>query len=906
MTHPFSSLPARRCVGGFVILLLMLASLLRGAEPAKRTFSLAADAAERSLKAFSAQSGVEVLFATQTVGKVRTNPVQGEFTPREAMQRLTQGTGLLAAEDARTGAFTVSSDPNGPRAAQTAPSVRPQRNDSRAGDAGETETVKLSEFLVSTDRDRGYYSSNSAAGSVLADTPIKNLPTSISVINRELLDDLQPTDIREALKFSASWNPDTGQIRGLDALGSDAAGTGRSGYGTNGLTETGAVDRVEVLKGPPSILYGSANPGGTINAVPKRPQTRNFVELEAQYGNFQRRYRFEANRVLRPNLRTRVGLQFTQRDSNNDQPQNQTVITDFDEDERLLFFNSTLWRPFAGTEVIVDFEYLRGRETRGDKTSLRFVTVNGQRLPWYRAYAMPLTWSISGPDARRSNDHYYFTGAVNQKITRWLKSESTLWYQWRASNQFGSVGVEESTGAAGQPALKSVRVGNYNRSTNDQRSAIFTQRLLADFSIKDSTHRLLLRYNYYNFYNDSQTFRAYNAGTNPVTGLTAANEVKGPWLQIEGASGAQIAGYDRAFPAGLSYTWRYDQDNHDNPQRHQANAIHNATFPTRLGKFHTLAGVSYHNQVESYRTTYANVGGQLVNRRLLQRPHRSASRPSAGMVYEPREGFGIYGLWAQSFAVPNTQNSFQELLPNREGENYEVGVKLDLFDRRLSGTLSYFDTVDFNRPLNDPNAFNVNTRDVNGNGPRDPGFNPNALAPNTPRGDQAAIGEYRSRGVDFDLTLQPWRSFQTTFSTTLMKAGTEKDPDPSNLNMPLTGFAEKNFAVVARYEFQSGFARGFALGGAFRWTDDYFLSRVKQTPAVRGSPYVDYYRPGARALNLFAKYNLKLGNRNVWLQLNVDNVLRDERTLNEVNFTNRTTFAIGTPVVWRLTSGLRF
>jgi len=46
------------------------------------------------------------------------------------------------------------------------------------------------------------------------------------------------------------------------------------------------VDRVEVLKGPAAILYGSAEPGGVINLVTKRPQTEPYYSLSQQFGSF--------------------------------------------------------------------------------------------------------------------------------------------------------------------------------------------------------------------------------------------------------------------------------------------------------------------------------------------------------------------------------------------------------------------------------------------------------------------------------------------------------------------------------------------------------------------------------------------------------------------------------------------
>lgn len=95
------------------------------AESAKTAYDLPADRAEKSLKQFSSQSGLEVLFPTRTVGRTHTNAVRGELTAREAIERMLAGTGLTVTENRKTGAFTVASDPNGAGAAPNELSSRP-------------------------------------------------------------------------------------------------------------------------------------------------------------------------------------------------------------------------------------------------------------------------------------------------------------------------------------------------------------------------------------------------------------------------------------------------------------------------------------------------------------------------------------------------------------------------------------------------------------------------------------------------------------------------------------------------------------------------------------------------------------------------------------------------------------
>ncbi len=85
----------------------LLPLALPGAENVKKAFDLPADRAETALKRFAAQSGVEVLFTTDTVASVRTTAVKGEYAPADALRRLLAGTALVAKIDNGTGTFLV-------------------------------------------------------------------------------------------------------------------------------------------------------------------------------------------------------------------------------------------------------------------------------------------------------------------------------------------------------------------------------------------------------------------------------------------------------------------------------------------------------------------------------------------------------------------------------------------------------------------------------------------------------------------------------------------------------------------------------------------------------------------------------------------------------------------------------
>lgn len=89
----------------------LVASPSRAAEPARKVFDIPAGPAESTLRRFSEQAGGQFVFSADKVTGVRTQTVKGEYTPRQALDRLVAGTELRAVQDNSTGALTVDRVP---------------------------------------------------------------------------------------------------------------------------------------------------------------------------------------------------------------------------------------------------------------------------------------------------------------------------------------------------------------------------------------------------------------------------------------------------------------------------------------------------------------------------------------------------------------------------------------------------------------------------------------------------------------------------------------------------------------------------------------------------------------------------------------------------------------------------
>ncbi|NRP70428.1 Ferrichrome-iron receptor [Ensifer psoraleae] len=129
----------------------------------------------------------------------------------------------------------------------------------------------------------GYVAKATATGSKTA-TPLSEIPQSVSVVGREEMDDRAVVNkVDEALRytpgvmaapFGVDADTDWFYIRGFDAAQTGVFLDGLSLFSYafgNFQIDPFMLERIEVLKGPASVLYGGANPGGIINLISKRP-----------------------------------------------------------------------------------------------------------------------------------------------------------------------------------------------------------------------------------------------------------------------------------------------------------------------------------------------------------------------------------------------------------------------------------------------------------------------------------------------------------------------------------------------------------------------------------------------------------------------------------------------------------
>ena len=136
------------------------------------------------------------------------------------------------------------------------------------------------------------YVVNDAITATKTDIPIRETPVSVNVVPKQVMIDQNNTTVQEALENVPGVRSNNNEVEGYNfkIRGFQSLNIYRNNlsYGNvnPGMLDTANLERIEVLKGPASILYGRAEPGGLINLVTKQPLDRARYVVDQQFGSF--------------------------------------------------------------------------------------------------------------------------------------------------------------------------------------------------------------------------------------------------------------------------------------------------------------------------------------------------------------------------------------------------------------------------------------------------------------------------------------------------------------------------------------------------------------------------------------------------------------------------------------------
>jgi iron complex outermembrane recepter protein len=319
--------------------------------------------------------------------------------------------------------------------------------------AAPAETVVLEAFRVDISKDVGYRATNTTSGTRL-NTPIRDLPMPINVVTKEFIEDIGAYDFKEALIYEAGITQDfiqTGNNFLFSSSGTGQAGQGlgdrssttinirgynsrrqlRNGFVTTSVTDNVNVGRIEVAKGPQSLLYGVAVLGGVVNIIPDFPLSVPRYETKLVIGSDDfLRFEVDATGPLAKVAGKQVNYRFAAAYQRFD---GDTIR---DGNDRSRKFVSALFesRPFANTNLLLDVEGGIFRTTANGFTDLADTNNAGENtlnaygennpntiygnLPqvardWYGSGE---SYRLSGSDPFQETRYYNLMFEVTQKL----------------------------------------------------------------------------------------------------------------------------------------------------------------------------------------------------------------------------------------------------------------------------------------------------------------------------------------------------------------------------------------------------------------------------------------------------------------------------------------------------------
>ena len=290
------------CTSAFALALPAAASA-QGAGAAQ-DFSIAAGPLAQALQAYSAATGIQLVYSSELVEGKRSSGVSGNMPRTEALTRLLAGTGLSGAVSGNTATISAAVGADGEKVTG-AVRVEGAQGSPYFGGAGVAAGVNGTNGSRDITATEGTGSFTSGALTIGSKAPqaIKDVPQSVSVITSERLEQQNINDFTTALQQAPGISFAQGgsnlettfysrgfAINSIQIDGGAPLSTGFGiGYGETGyypLIDMSQYDHVEVLRGADGLFNGYGSPGGTVNLVRKKPLDHGQVTIDGEAGSW--------------------------------------------------------------------------------------------------------------------------------------------------------------------------------------------------------------------------------------------------------------------------------------------------------------------------------------------------------------------------------------------------------------------------------------------------------------------------------------------------------------------------------------------------------------------------------------------------------------------------------------------
>lgn len=514
--------------------------------------------------------------------------------------------------------------------------------------APEAATARPEDIVVTGNIYRGEV----ASGGARIDVPVKELPLSISVLTEALAKDRQVRNVRELAENVAGVRARTQgsgafsvdfTIRGLQGgNGSVVAVNGFRMENFSAGFDPQAVDRVEFLKGPASVLYGASGAlSGLVNIVTKAPQRDDFLVADMTVGDpGYARATVDANVRLSGDLESRTNLAIT----------HETVANAFRAVDERFAMQSLRWHP-GDVSVIVEGSYFHARGPSREATS---------RPMLRELFALPDDFKLGERWDRNVNTGYTGRFDATWRVTPALSLRQGVNYQRYRERDYDTAAYTADTFEAliGPGLLgRSLRRGD-----GRVRYVISQTELRWDFAVGPTRHKLLAGFEY---------------GDESFGGVCCSR--------------ADIAPLDLAAPVyGAPEPSIPLTDYFNNTIR--TRAVYLQDF-VEWGALRVLAGLRRDDtSLTSGYCSLLDAGCPddpvVAN---LGSARKTALSPRAGVAWLPGDGTTLYASWSRSFFPNVSLDRDNRLLPPEFGTQVELGLRQELAGAgRLTLSLAAF------------------------------------------------------------------------------------------------------------------------------------------------------------------------------------------------------------------------
>lgn len=564
------------------------------------------------------------------------------------------------------------------------------------------ELTALQEVEVIGRKESSYKNTNSFIGTKTA-SALKEVPQSVGYVTKELILDQGATTVNEVVK-NISGVTQYSSYNDFSIRGFRATGNRNSGNLLNGMraqtslwkqSSLANIERVEVIKGPASALFGNAAPGGVINRVTKKPllSYQNSISVGVGSWNTLKTYGdFTGPLNSKKTLLYRLNVGYEKTDS----------FRDLQGSESLIIAPSFSYIPNEKTHLNVDFVYQNfdGKLDRGQA-----FPANGN------LYSTPISMSMSAANDFLKEKTLNTTIALSHKFTENI-SFNTIYL-----NSTYSEDLQEHT----QANLYYKQIGNGANAFRyaDPNKVLMTVNLRKRFFSNNSfnnylnfnfetgivKHKLLIGYDYllseqkygssgavaqgYLSKDKTKVVNTYTTTANVLAGSVQTPTTNVPVFDLENLATGN------AYKDVSKYIYR---QNVLNPYEEYSHGIY-VQEQMDISIVKVLVGLR-----QEWFTELLNKG---TNKEVKQ--ETKAFIPRVGLVVEASENINLYSTWVKGFQ-PQGANIQSD--PERYGgpfdyvksELYEIGLKTEWFSKRLSATLSVFKITQENSLEQSPKA----------------------------------------------------------------------------------------------------------------------------------------------------------------------------------------------------------